>query len=100
MLPAQKDPPPVTLYATGVPVTATRRVAVQPVDGMVYDIVAVPAVSPFTTPEDEPMVATAVLLLVQLPPLVASLSVVVLPMQRLAVPVMADSGSMVMLCVT
>jgi hypothetical protein len=40
-----------------------------------YVIAAVPEVTPFTTPLVEPTVATEVLLLVQLPPNVASLKV-------------------------
>ncbi len=52
-----------------------------------------PAVSPLTTPVEEPMVATDMLLLLQLPPVVASDNVVVLPTHTAAVPVMpAGSG--------
>lgn len=52
----------------------------------------VPFVSAFTNPVDEPMVATAVLLLLHVPPPVASVSVVVLPAHNELRPDMADSG--------
>ncbi len=55
-------------------------------------IVTVPEATPVTTPVDEPTVAIAVLLLLHVPPDVALLSVVVLPWQTLAVPVMGDKG--------
>lgn len=60
-------------------------VALQPVLS-VYVIVAVPAAIPFTIPVDEPMVAMVVLLLLHVPPLVASVSVVLPLTQALAVP--------------
>ena len=47
----------------------------------------VPAETPPTTPDAEPMVATAVLLLVQWPPEVASLNVAVDPIQEFTEPV-------------
>lgn len=51
-------------------------------------MIAVPADTPVTTPEELPTVATAVLPLVQVPPDVASKSVEVEPMQYTApVPV-------------
>ena len=49
---------------------------------------AVPAETPLTTP-DEPIVATAVLLLTQAPPPVASLRLVVVPAQSVVDPVIA-----------
>ena len=52
-------------------------------------IVAVPAVAPVTIPELEPTVAF-VLPLVQLPPDVASVSVVVEPTQTVPVPLIAE----------
>ena len=52
-------------------------------------IVEVPAATPVTMPEEEPMVATEVLLLVHVPPLVASVSVVVWPVHTLVVPAIA-----------
>lgn len=52
----------------------------------VYDIVAVPALIPVTTPEAL-IVATEVAELLQVPPVVASLSVAVAPAQIVVVPV-------------
>ena len=46
---------------------------------------------PVTSPE-ELMVATVVLLLLQVPPLSASLSVVVRPVHNAAAPVIGDTG--------
>ena len=51
-------------------------------------MVAVPAVTPVTTPVDEPIVAFALPLL-HVPPVTRSLSVVVAPAHTLAVPAMA-----------
>jgi hypothetical protein len=51
-------------------------------------MVAEPGETPVTVPVDEPMVATALLLLLQVPPEVASVNVVVAPWQR-TVPVEA-----------
>jgi len=51
----------------------------------VYVIVAVPAAIPFTIPVVDPMVAMVVLLLLHVPPLVASVSVVLPLTQALAV---------------
>ena len=48
--------------------------------------------TPVTTPVDEPIVAMPVLPLVHVPPLVASLMLVVKPAHTVAVPVM-DEGS-------
>lgn len=72
--------------ADGVGCTVTTVVVLQP--PAVYTIVAFPAVSPLTTPVLL-MVATVVLLLVQLPPVVDVLSAVVLPAHTDNVPVMA-----------
>src|ERR1043166_4771101 len=60
--------------------TVTVMAAAQPVL-RVYEMVEVPAATPVTIPVDEPIVATVVLLLVQIPPPVASLNVVVDPAQ-------------------
>ena len=49
-----------------------------------------PLVTPVNTPDEEPMVAVAVLLLLQLPPVVALPSVVVAPSHTGVDPVMAD----------
>ena len=51
-----------------------------------------PAESALTTPVDEPMMAIEVLLLLHVPPGVASVSVVVKPMQPLLVPLIAPGN--------
>ena len=52
---------------------------------------AVPPAIPVTIPDEPPMVAAAVLLLVHAPPLVASDRVVVLPWQIVVIPVIGVS---------
>lgn len=52
-------------------------------------MVAVPELTPVAMPVDEPILAIAVLLLLHVPPAVASLSVVLNPTHRLLLPVMA-----------
>ena len=54
-------------------------------------IVAVPAATPVTIPDEVPTVAIDVLLLVHIPPAVASLNVVVEPTQTLPLPPMVES---------
>lgn len=53
-------------------------------------MVAVPAATPPTTPDEEPTVATPVALEVQVPPVVALLSVICLPEQTEVLPEIAD----------
>ena len=53
-------------------------------------MVAVPPETPVTTPVPEPTVATPVFEDVHVPPVVALLSVVVAPVQAVAVPVMEE----------
>lgn len=55
-------------------------------------IVAVPAETPVTTPDDEPTVATAALLLLHVTPEVAVVSVRVEPAQIVPAPEMAAGG--------
>lgn len=55
---------------------------------IVYEIMAEPEVTPVTAPV-ELVVATAVLLLLHVPPLIASLKVELPPMQIVVAPVMA-----------
>ena len=52
-----------------------------------------PANDPLTNPDVASIVAIEVLLLVQLPPVAVSLSVVVAPAHTLAVPVMAEGNA-------
>ncbi len=70
--------------AAGLPFTVTIPVVRQPVESE-YEIVAVPAELPVTTPV-EPTDATPALLLLQVPPDVADDNVVVLPLQIAIVP--------------
>ena len=71
----------------------TVRAAMQLVES-VYVIVAVPVVMPFTTPDEEPMVATDGLPLLQVPPEVASLSMVVMPVQAYANPDIGEGSGL------
>jgi hypothetical protein len=71
--------------AAGKGFTVTVVVRRQPV-GRLYVTTEVPAIRPFTVPVAEPTVATAVLLLLQVPPGVTSDNVVVVPMQREKLP--------------
>lgn len=73
----------------GVGLTVNKVVAIHPAPGTVYVIMAVPAEIPFMVPP--PAVATEVLLLDQVPPDVASRSVLVAPSHALVVPVI-DAG--------
>jgi hypothetical protein len=56
-----------------------------------YDIIAVPFVTPVAVPVDEPMLATAVLLLLHVPPVEALLSDIVDPGHNAATPVIGDA---------
>jgi hypothetical protein len=77
--------PPI---AAGNAFTVIGVVTEQPV-GIVYIILGVPADTPVTMPDEAPAVACPGLLLVHVPPTVASLSVVVWPTQTTGVPVVA-----------
>ena len=77
-----EEAPPV--MAPGMPVTVISTVLYEP--DTEYVMVAVPAAAPVTTPLDEPMVATPVLPLVQVPPADGSVSVTVAPWQTNANP--------------
>ncbi len=85
VLPVHNDDEP--LIAAGAVVTVRMRVAMQLVAN-VYVIVALPEATPVTIPL-VPTVATAVLLLLHAPPVVASAKVVVSSGQTDAVPVIA-----------
>ena len=69
--------------------TVTVVVEVQPV-GSVYDIVALPRLDPVTTPDDEPTLATEVLLLVHVPPVMVSENIVAEPTQTFVAPVITE----------
>jgi hypothetical protein len=64
-----------------------------------YEIVVVPAEAALTIPVPGPMVATAVLLLAQVPPVEASDRMVVPPLHKTREPVIAELP-MIMTCVT
>jgi hypothetical protein len=78
------------VMATGEGVTVTIFVVIQPV-ASVYVIVDVPGVTPDTTPP-VPMVATAVVLLLHVPPKVMSDKEVVVPAQSIATPDIAPGN--------
>ena len=84
------------VHTLGIPVmppgeelTVTVAVAMQPVENSLYVITDVPAVKPLTTPEND-MLATLVLLLLQVPPGVALLNAEVVPAHNPVAPVMTD----------
>jgi hypothetical protein len=54
----------------------------------------VPVVTPLTMPDDEPTVATVVLLLIQVPPAVASVTVIVEPAHTLVGPLIAAGAGL------
>lgn len=85
----------VPVIGAGEDVIDSPSVAIQPV-GNAYVIVAVPAATPVTIPE-VPTVAIDVLLLLQVPPVVASVRLAVEPIQYTDVvpPIGAGSGLMV-----
>ena len=57
----------------------------------IYVMVQVPAATPATIPVDEPTVAMEVLLLLQWPPAVESVNVLLLPAQTLAIPLIPET---------
>jgi hypothetical protein len=70
-------------------------------DGNVYVMLAVPGETAVTKPDAEPIVATAGLLLLQDPPVIMFVSVVVSPLHNTNVPVIGGtSGLMVTTSVT
>jgi hypothetical protein len=85
----------VPVVVEGAAFTVRFLLALHPV-GSVYEIVVMPMATPLITPVEEPTVATAVLLLLHVPPDDAEVSVVVLPTHVTAVPVIdAGKGSTV-----
>ena len=64
------------------------------VDAKVYVIVVVPGAIPVATPDDEPMVPMAVLLLLHSPPGLASLKMNDEPTQMYGAPVIAAGGGL------
>ena len=84
--PSHTDDGPV--IGAGVALTVTITVAWQP-PLKLYEIVAVPGDTPFTIPV-VPIVATDILLLLHVPPAVASVSVMVWPAQTTVGPAMGN----------
>lgn len=84
--------------ADGADITVIVRVAAQPV-GSVYVISAVPVATAVTRPVVDPIVATAVLLLVHVPPGIELVSVVVLPAHNELSPDIGASALTVTTCV-
>ena len=80
----------VPLIAVGSGFTVTTAVARQPVES-VYDISEVPAATPVITPAAS-MVATAGVPLLQVPPVLTVLAVVVWFTHTVRVPVIADGS--------
>ena len=81
----------VPVIAAGNGLTVTAVVLIQPV-ASIYVIVAVPAVTPVTTPVDALIAAIVPLLLLHTPDGVASLSAVVRPAHTLVTPVIASGN--------
>lgn len=86
VLPTHTSVGPVIEAGSGLTVTIVVEVQPVPIDVV---IVAVPADCPVTIPVNEPTVATVTSLLLQLPPELVEVSVVVCPTHTVAVPVMA-----------
>ena len=86
-------------HTEGVPITGatgltTRAaIAVQPVVPSVYNMITVPVATPVTIPEDEPIYATALSLLLHTPPATLLVSVAVRPTQTAdGPPITAGAG--------
>lgn len=78
--------------AAGVVFTVNVAVRKHPVPN-VYVMVTVPAATPVTIPDDDPTVAVNTSLLLHVPPLVASVSVLVSPSHTLSVPPIAAGNA-------
>ena len=81
--------PAIELGAADIVTTAVTR----QVDDVAYVMIEVPAPTPVTTPVPDTTVAFAGLLLLHVPPLVALLSVVVVPIQADSVPLIAPGAA-------
>ncbi len=81
--------PAIELGAADIVTTAVTR----QVDDVAYVMIDVPALTPVTTPVPDTTVALAGLLLLHVPPLVALLSVVVVPIQADSVPPIAPGAA-------
>ncbi len=92
--PVQTVPAPV--IAVGAVLTFTVVVTEQVV-GKVYVITVLPIVNPFTTPVDEPIVATAILLLLHVPPLGPVANVVELPAHTVVAPLIGAGNGLMLI---
>ena len=90
----------VPVIPEGKALTVTVAEVLQPVVVNVYKIVDVPADRPVTNPDDEPTMAAVVLLLLQVPPPVPSLSGVALPTHTLSAPVIATGKALTVIVLT
>ena len=86
--PAQTDVLPE--IGPGVTSTVTLPVAVQP-DGMMYVMASMPVLTPVTVPVTDPIVAINTLLLLQIPPVTVSVSVVLFPSHSSAPATLASA---------
>ena len=93
-LPKPIQIPSVPVIGPGLGFTVTVVNDIQP-RGDDAMIVVVPFVLPVSIPVDEPMVATVVLLLLQVTPAVASVNAIVLPTHTAVGPVIAAVALMV-----
>jgi hypothetical protein len=89
VLPTHSEVPPV--IPAGAAFTVIALYIRQPVPSE-YVIVTVPAAIPLTIPLSEPMVATAILLLLHAPPPTPSLSIVVPPTHTFDDPLIAGGA--------
>lgn len=95
VLPTQTDVVPVIVAGSALVV---KMIVVRQPVGSVYDMLLVPAETAVSAPVTDAMVATLVVALLHVPPVVVLASVVVLPAQATSVPVIA-SGNGLMLTV-
>src|SRR4051812_7555092 len=93
LLPGQTEELPVISFTFGTPFTVIDLVAVLVVQPLVivYRIVAVPPLTPLTLPVAV-TVAMFTSLLLQVPPVVASVYLTVVPAQIVPVPLIAATG--------
>ena len=87
-MPAPAHTLPAPTMPGGAAITVIAFVTVQPVPSEYVIVVEVPAVIPVTIPDSEPIVAAAVLPLVQTPPPTLSVNVAVPPAHTVEGPVM------------
>ncbi len=90
--PAHTSPGPAIAAGDGLTVTIVE--VAHPV-GKVYVMVVVPTATPDTTPEEVPMVAADVLLLLHAPPAVELVNEKGAPTHALALPVIAPGSGLI-----